>query len=93
MQTMKWIEMVRLGPTAAETSSTFDSDKVSPWVDVTVSTRMHECNHSSLFAIAAAKDVLTISRILQQIDSLSTVIKDILIIATEILSQLFSNNT
>ncbi|XP_023949833.2 TLD domain-containing protein 2 isoform X11 [Bicyclus anynana] len=28
MQTMKWIEMVRLGPTSPERSSTFDSDKV-----------------------------------------------------------------
>ena len=28
MQTMKWIEMVRLGPTSPERSTTFDSDKV-----------------------------------------------------------------
>lgn len=31
MQTMKWIEMVRLGPTTAERSTTFDGDKVSVW--------------------------------------------------------------
>ncbi|OWR51466.1 oxygen resistance protein 1 [Danaus plexippus plexippus] len=28
MQTMKWIEMVRLGPTSPENSSSFDNDKV-----------------------------------------------------------------
>lgn len=28
MQTVKWIEMVRLAPTAAEKPSTFDNEKV-----------------------------------------------------------------
>lgn len=28
MQTVKWIEMVRLGPTAAEKPSTYDDEKV-----------------------------------------------------------------
>lgn len=36
MQTMKWIEMVRLGPPSPERSSTFDSDKVRSHSLVTV---------------------------------------------------------